>query len=53
VYYPAEDRRGARLTLQNTALGIAGGAVGHLMQEFLYARFTSRGRGRSDRKPSP
>jgi hypothetical protein len=41
-YYPEEDRRGVRLTLQNTALGLAGGAVGHVMQEFLYARFTSR-----------
>jgi hypothetical protein len=45
LYYPEEDRRGARLTLQNTALGIVGGAIGHVTQEFLYARFTSRGRG--------
>jgi carboxypeptidase family protein len=52
-YYPAEDRRGARLTLQNTALGIAGGAVGNLMQEFLYARFTSRGHRRSGQTPTP
>lgn len=43
-YYPEEDRRGVRLTLQNTALGVAGGAIGHVMQEFVYARFTSRGR---------
>jgi hypothetical protein len=43
-YYPAEDRRGARLMLQNTAVGIAGGAVGKIAQEFLYARITSRGR---------
>ena len=42
LYYPEEDRRGVRLMLQNTALGIAGGAIGHVMQEFLYARFTSR-----------
>jgi len=41
-YYPKEDRHGARLTLENTALGIAGGAVGHVAQEFLYARLTSR-----------
>lgn len=46
-YYPEEDRRGVRLTLQNTALGIAGGALGHVAQEFLYARFTSRGGRRS------
>jgi hypothetical protein len=47
-YYPAEDRRGARLTLQNTALGIGGGAVGHIAQEFLYARITSRGHRHRD-----
>jgi len=46
LYYPPEDRRGIRLTLQNTALGIAGGAAGHIAQEFLYARITSRGHGR-------
>ena len=45
-YYPEEDRRGVRLTLENTAIGIAGGAIGHIAQEFLYARFTSRGRGK-------
>lgn len=44
LYYPEEDRRGVGLTLRNTALGLAGGAVGHVMQEFLYARFTSHGR---------
>jgi hypothetical protein len=48
LYYPPEDRRGARLTLQNTALGIAGGAIGHIAQEFLYARMTSRGHRRHD-----
>jgi len=41
-YYPKEDRRGARLILTNTALGIGGSAAGHLAQEFLYARFTTR-----------
>lgn len=46
LYYPPEDRRGIRLTLQNTALGIAGGAAGHIAQEFLYARITSRGHRR-------
>ena len=33
---------GRALTLENTALGTAGGAMGHLAQEFLYARYTSR-----------
>jgi hypothetical protein len=46
-YYPAEDRRGLRLTVQNAAVAIAGSAVGHLAQEFVAARMTSRGR------PSP
>jgi hypothetical protein len=41
-YYPEEDRRGARLMLQNTALGLVGGAVGHVAQEFLFGRITSR-----------
>ena len=43
-YYPEEDRRGARLTLENTAIGIASGAIRYVTQEFLYARFTSRHR---------
>jgi Carboxypeptidase regulatory-like domain len=43
-YYPPEERRGVQLTLRNTALGLAGGVVGNVMQEFLYARFTSHGR---------
>jgi hypothetical protein len=40
-YYPAEDRRGARLTLVNAALGIGGAAAGNLMQELLLRRFTT------------
>ena len=41
LYYPAEDRRGFRLTLDYTLIGIGGSAVGHLMQEFLLKRLTS------------
>jgi hypothetical protein len=44
IYYPEEDRRGARLTLQNTAIGIASEAIRNVTQEFFYARFTSRHR---------
>lgn len=51
-YYPEEDRRGARLMLTNAVLGIAGTAVGHVAQEFLYARFTSRSH-RGAGKPLP
>jgi hypothetical protein len=43
LYYPEEDRRGARLMLEHAALGMAAGAVGHLAQEFLFGRITSRG----------
>jgi hypothetical protein len=42
LYYPAEDRRGFRLTLENTAIGMAGGAAGHVAQEFLWSKLTSR-----------
>ena len=50
-YYPEEDRRGARLMMENAALGMVGGAIGHLAQEFLYARMTSRGRPRASSTP--
>ena len=40
-YYPSEDRRGVRLTLENTAIGLAGAAAGHLAQEFLFKKLTS------------
>jgi hypothetical protein len=44
LYYPAEDRRSARLTFQNTALGIGGAAAGNLLQEFLFRRLTTHSR---------
>ena len=44
LYYPAEDRKGVGLTLENTAIGIGGAALGHLAQEFLYKRLTSHSR---------
>ncbi len=40
LYYAPSDRHGAGLTLGNGALSIAGVGVGHLLQEFLYKRFT-------------
>jgi hypothetical protein len=39
-YYPEENRRGTRLTLENAALVLAGGAAGNLFQEFLFKRLT-------------
>jgi len=40
LYYPAADRNGARLTFENTAIGIAGNAAGNLLQEFLLKKLT-------------
>ena len=39
-YYAASDRHGAGLTFESGALDIAGVGVGHLLQEFLFKRFT-------------
>jgi hypothetical protein len=45
LYYPEEDRKGATLTLENTAIGMIAGVAGHLAQEFLWGRLTSRAAG--------
>jgi hypothetical protein len=42
LYYPPEDRHGIRLTLQNTATGLASAAMARLAQEFLFKKLTSR-----------
>lgn len=49
AYYPASDRHGAGLTLQNAAIGTAFGAFGALMQEFVVPKFTPRLHGRDKR----
>lgn len=41
LYYPAADRNGVGLTFANAALGIAGGAVSNLFEEFLLKKFTT------------
>jgi hypothetical protein len=41
LYYPEEDRRSARLTFENAAIGIGGAAVGNLFQEFLFRKLTT------------
>jgi hypothetical protein len=53
LYYPAEDRKGVRLTFENAAFGIGGAAVGHLAQEFLYRRLTSHSRKPAAPAPAP
>jgi hypothetical protein len=44
LYYPAQDRKGVRLTFANAAIGFGGDAVGHLAQEFLLRRLTTHAR---------
>jgi len=40
LYYPAQNRNGVALTFENALIGIAGGAAGNLLQEFVVRRFT-------------
>jgi hypothetical protein len=40
LYYPASSRNGARLTFENTAIGIGGSGVSNLLQEFLIRKLT-------------
>jgi hypothetical protein len=40
LYYPAGSRSGARLTFENTAIGIGSSGVSNLLQEFLIRRLT-------------
>ena len=49
LYYPTEDRRGVRLTLETAAIGLGGAAAGYLAQEFLFKRVTSRARAAQHR----
>ncbi len=42
IYYPAADRNGVNLTVENTLYGIAGSAVGNLFQEFLVRKLTPK-----------
>lgn len=40
LYYPASDRNGVSLTIENGIIGVATGAIGNLFQEFLVRRLT-------------
>lgn len=40
LYYPASSRNGPALTFENGLLSIVGVGAGHLLQEFLFRRFT-------------
>ena len=45
AYYAPSDRQGARLTIENGFLGIAGDAFNGLMQELVLPRLTTRAKG--------
>ena len=49
LYYPAEDRNGARLTFENAAIGIGTSGAINLMEEFVVRKFTPKS---SDREPT-
>jgi hypothetical protein len=40
-YYAPSDRHGAALTFESGVLSVAGVAFGHIMQEFVFRRFTT------------
>jgi Carboxypeptidase regulatory-like domain len=40
IYYPASNRNGAGLTIDNALIGTAAGAAGNLIQEFVIRRMT-------------
>ncbi len=40
LYYPASDRNGAATIFENTAIGLATGSAGNLIQEFLIRKLT-------------
>lgn len=42
LYYPASDRNGIGLTLQQTAIGTGASAIQYLFQEFVIRRFTPK-----------
>jgi hypothetical protein len=52
LYYPTRNRDGVSLTFENTLLGLAGGGVSNIIQEFLLHRITPR-LPRATAAPSP
>src|SRR3984957_2473955 len=48
LYYPASSRNGARLTFENTFIGIGGSGVSNILQEFLIRRLTPHTRNQAN-----
>ncbi|HXM65867.1 MAG TPA: carboxypeptidase-like regulatory domain-containing protein [Candidatus Acidoferrum sp.] len=51
LYYPAQNRNGAALTFENALIGIGGGALGNVLQEFFLRRFTHHAPPQSSTSP--
>jgi hypothetical protein len=51
LYYPAQDRDGAALTFENTAVGIGTTAVANLLQEFVIRKLTPNVRNHGPATP--
>jgi len=49
LYYPASERNGLSLTMQNVGVGFAFGAFGAVMQEFVVPKLTPHLHGRATR----
>jgi len=50
LYYPAKNRDGAELTLENTLIGIGATAAANLLQEFVVRKLTPNGSSRGAAK---
>jgi hypothetical protein len=51
LYYPAQDRHGAALTLENGGLSMAADALNNVVQEFLFKHLTPSARKKSSNAP--
>lgn len=53
LYYPAQDRNGAGLTLENGAIGLASTAVANVFQEFFIRKLTPKAPKETPPAPKP
>lgn len=51
LYYPAQNRNGAALTFENTAIVIGAGAIGNIFQEFFLRKLTRHAPAPDSSKP--
>jgi hypothetical protein len=53
IYYPASDRNGAGVTVDNALIGLAAGAAGALLQEFVIPKLHRGGKPSRSAQPLP